>query len=555
MHRREALKTVALAAAATRLSAAATPPRLPQALVDAHDKGVDDVIAKQELTPGHRHRGNIRSADSLFWGGTPGGIISTLSTAYLLPQSRHYRKPLVFERIQLAAECFARIQTPDGNWVLPITNFNSPPDTSFIIQGMGQTLLNARQYGFPELEPLVMPAVKKAGEALVRGGVHTPNHRWVVCSALALLHQLYPNPRYLKRIDQWLAESVDIDADGQYTERSSIGYNGICNRALTICAHSLNRPELLNPVRQNLQAMLYLIHADGEVVTEISRRQDLNQRGTMFNSWLGIAYLAWKDRDGQMAALARSVEAQGAGVAAYLNYPQLLGSELPASKPLPDNYEKLMPITGIARVRRGKMSASILRGRDRFFTFRYGSAVVTAVRFSSAFFGKGQFLGETMEKKGNAYVLTQRLRAGYYQPFDPPRVVTTETYDDTREERRQTEVCELESVAELSETPKGFRLRIRAKGTDEVPLTVEINLREGGTITGADKHPAFADSWVLRQGHATYSLGQDKIRIGPGSALHTYLEVRGALPKLAGPCLFITAITPVDQVIDFERLS
>jgi hypothetical protein len=214
-----------------------------------------------------------------------------------------------------------------------------------------------------------------------------------------------------------------------------------------------------------------------------------------------------------------------------------------------------MPITGIARVRRGKLSVSILRGRDRFFTFRYGSAVVTAVRFSSAFFGKGQFVAETMEKKNGAYVLTQRLKAGYYQPFDPPRQVTTETYDDTREERRQTEVCHLESVAELTETPKGFRLRLRATGTDEIPLTVEINLREGGVLTGAEKHPTFADSWVLRQGHATYSLGQDKIRIGPGSAPHTYLEVRGALPKLSGPCLFLTAITPVDQVIELERLS
>jgi hypothetical protein len=554
MHRREALKTVAIAAATTRLSAA-TPPRLPQAKVDAHDKGVDDVIAQQELTPGHRHRGNIRSSDSLFWGGTPGGILNTLSTAYLLPQSRHYRKPLVWERIQLAAECFGRIQTPDGNWNLPITNFNSPPDTSFILQGMGQTLLNARQYGLPELEPLVLAAVKKGGEALIRGGMHTPNHRWVACSALALLYELYQDPRYLKRIDQWLAESIDIDAEGQYTERSSIGYNGICNRALTICAHSLKRPELLNPVRQNLQAMLYLLHSDGEVVTEISRRQDLNQRGTMFNSWLGIAYLAWKDRDGQMAALARSVEAQGAGLSAYLSYPQLLDRELPPSKPLPDNYEKIMPITGIARVRRGKMSVSILRGRDRFFTFRNGSAVVTAVRFSSAFFGKGQFVPATMDKKGNAFVLTQHLKAGYYQPFDPPRHVTTETYDDTREERRQTEVCHLEYAAELTETPKGFRLRIRATGTDEIPLTVEINLREGGTLTGVEKHPTFADSWVLRQGHATYSLGQDKIRIGPGSAPHTYLEVRGALPKLAGPCLFVTAMTPVDQVIEFERLS
>jgi hypothetical protein len=554
MQRRQALKTVALAAATTRLSSAVEPPRLPQAMIDAHDQAVDHLIAHQHLTPGHRHRGNVRSGDSLFWGATPGGILSTLSTAYVLPTSRYYRKPLVLERIQLAAECFARIQTPDGNWNLPTTNYNSAPDTSFILQGMGLTLLNARQYGFPELEPLVLSAVKKGGEALLRGGVHTPNHRWVVCSALALLHELYPDPRYLRRIEQWLAESIDIDAEGQYTERSSVSYNGICNRALTLCAHFLRRPALLHPVRRNLQAMLYLLHPDGEVVTEISRRQDLNQRGNLYNSWLGIAYLAAQDRDGQMANLARSVQAQGAGVAAFLSFPHLLDTALPPSQALPESFEKIMPVTGLVRVRRGKLSVSILRGRDHFFTFRYGNAVVNTVRFASAFFGKGQFAGDTLEKRGGAFVLTQRLTAGYYQPFDPPRRVTTETYDDTRSQRRQTEVCHLTSSVELTETPTGFRLRLRVTGTDEVPLAVEINLRAGGSLTGAEKHPQFADAWVLREGYATYSLGGDRIRIGPGTAPHTYLEVRGARPRLAGPSLFLTAITPVDQVIAFEAL-
>ncbi len=554
MQRRKVLKTVALAAATPALSLPAAPPRLPQAMIDAHDQAVDHLIAGQELTPGHRHRGNVRSGDSLFWGATPGGILSTLSTAYVLPTSRHYRRPLVLERIQLAAECFARIQTPDGNWNLPTTNYNSAPDTSFILQGMGLTLLNARQYGFPELEPLVLAAVKKGGEALLRGGVHTPNHRWVVCSALALLHELYPDPRYLRRIEQWLAESIDIDADGQYTERSSVSYNGICNRALTLCAHFLRRPALLDPVRRNLQAMLYLLHPDGEVVTEISRRQDLNQRGNLYNSWLGLAYLAAQDRDGRMANLARSVQAQGAGVAAFLSFPHLLDTALPPSRPLPEDFEKVLPVTGLVRFRRGKLSVSILRGRDHFFTFRYGNAVINAVRFASAFFGKGQFTGETLEKQGDAWVLTQRLSAGYYQPFDPPRRVTTETYDETRSQRRQTEVCQLQSTVTLTETPNGFRLRLRVSGTEEVPLTVEINLRAGGSLSGAEKHPEFAEAWVLREGYATYTLGGDRIRIGPGTAPHTYLQVRGARPLLAGPSLFLTAITPVDQVIEFAGL-
>jgi hypothetical protein len=46
----------------------------------------------------------------------------------------------------------------------------------------------------------------------------------------------------------------------------------------------------------------------------------------------------------------------------------------------------------------------------------------------------------------------------------------------------------------------------------------------------------------------------DRIRIGPGTAPHTYLQVRGARPLLAGPSLFLTGITPVDQVIEFAGL-
>ena len=61
-----------------------------------------------------------------------------------------------------------------------------------------------------------------------------------------------------------------------------------------------------------------------------------------------------------------------------------------------------------------------------------------------------------------------------------------------------------------------------------------------------------ADAYLLESGSATYTMGKDILRIGPGTAAHRYVEIRGAMKKLAGPSLFITAVTPMDQVVEIS---
>jgi hypothetical protein len=317
-------------------------------------------------------------------------------------------------------------------------------------------------------------------------------------------------------------------------------------------APKLKRPQLLDAPKRNLESMMYLLHPGYEVVTEISRRQDVNQRGDMGSYWFTLAYLAHHANDRRCGAIAEHFAPTRASLSALMEYPELANGS-PTTAPPPEDYRRAFPHNGLVRVRRGPMSATILAGgRSRFFTFRNGDAVINAVRFASAFFGKGQFASESLESEVAAIQLKQELQGQYYQPLDPVHPVDADDWRRTIPERKRTEICRLQQSATLTETPNGFRLRVQSAGTHDVPLAIEINFREGGKLEGVAPVNQSPDSWLLSSGHATYRMGSDVIRFGPGFAEHSYVQVRGAEPKLPGPSAYITGITPFDRTIEFE---
>lgn len=509
-------------------------------------------MAAQVIDASSRWRGATADAYGLYGHGAVGGTLAVMGTAYLYPSSRHHGRAEVFARMRLAVDFLQRNMSADGNILLPVTNFNSPPDTAFMVAGIAPLLLQAQQVKSREVQALMEPLLERCGRGLVKGGMHTPNHRWVACSALAQLHEVMPRPEYVRRAEQWLAEGIDIDGDGQFTERSTSVYDPIVDRALVVAADKLRKPELLDPVRRNLESLLYLLHPNGEVVTEISRRQDAYQRGRMLSYWFPLQYMAVHDKNGMYATLAAQAAPQAMGLAVLLEYPELLTPVVP--KPCPDNYEKHFKELGIARIRRGATSATlVLGGRSRFLTLRRGEAVVTAVRFASAFFGKGQFIPAKTEKSGPAYVFTQQLSAGYYQPLDPPRKIAAGEFDATRHERKVTELCTLRQWAIVTEESDGFSVRIQASGTNDVPLAIEIAFAAEGTLEGCEPVHADAGAFLMQDEMGSFRAGGDVIRFGPKLRQHSYLAMRGAEARIPGQqCVYLTALTPVDHTLRFR---
>lgn len=538
------------------LQSAVTIPDLEATAVRRHDQGVENLLKIQITDPNHPHRGAWPDAFGLYYNASSAASSDTFTAAFLHPKSKFYKNPLMLERMKLGIQYAVSKMSPDGNVFLPITNFNSPPDTAFAVWGAGNAASLAKKHGANEILAILQPFLANAKRGLLNGGVHTPNHRWVVCSAMSLLHEVDPDPRFLKRIDQWLAESIDIDEDGQYDERSIIGYNVIVDRSLVILAEKLKRPEFLDPLRKNLDAAFYLMHPGDEMVTEISHRQDRNTRGNIGVYWFPMHYMAVRDKNPHYAWVARKYAPTHAALSMLMQYPMLL-QPLPDAVPPPEDYSKEFHALELTRIRHKHISATImLRDDSRFFMLRSGDAVMGALRFASAFFGKAQFIPRAWSKSGKSYVLRQELSGPYFQPLNPPHRVRAGEWTAMRPERQRTEVCHLEQIATITETDSGFRVRIQAHGTNEVPVAVEISARDKDQLQTAGLHaaPQAPDAWLLGNNTGSIRAGGHEIRFGPGMEQHQYTQVRGAEPMLPGSSVYITGFTPFDHVIEFQCL-
>jgi len=521
-------------------------------VVRQHDEAISRLLEMQIADAASRYRGGYPDEFGLHEPGAGSACLLTFLAGWLCPQSRYSGRSEMVERMRLAAGYLDRCQNEHGNVSLLTTNFNSPPDTAFVTHGVATAAHLAKMHDKPEIFALMAPWLKRAGAALAVGGVHTPNHRWVVCYALAGINEVLPEERYVRRIDQWLDEGIDIDEDGQYNERSTTVYNPITDISLTVLAHKLMRPELLEPVRRNLDSMLYLIHPGGEVVTEISRRQDQYGRGDMSRYWFPLRYLAVKDGDGRFAALLRQLEPGAASLPMLMEYPEIRGA-LPAAAVLPDDFVREFKASRVTRIRRGRMSATILQnGNSRFFTARQRAAVIEAVRFASAFFGKGQFAPTSFEKRAGGWRMSQALEGPYYQPLDPPRKVGADDWGRVRTMRGKSDVCEMRYEAVVRERKGGFSIALSADGTEGVPVAVEICLRAGGRLEGCMPAPRVEDAWLLKEGFARYRVGDDAIRFGPGLGAHGYTQVRGAEPKLPGTNVYLCAYTPLRHMLEID---
>ncbi len=523
-------------------------------------------------------------------------VLKMAAVAYTDPASRYHHDADVLAFITRLATNLRRLQHDDGSLdaEFAMGNPQSPPDTAFALRHLaqGQTLLLRDTASHPATAPtreLLASLLQRGAQLLRVGGVHTPNHRWVICGALAHLQSLNPSPANVARIDGWLGEGIDQDADGQFSERSTI-YSYVTDEGLLDLAILLNRPALLEPIRRNLELLLDLADADGELETVASRRQDQQGREPrrLYHYYIPLRHLALALNHGRFAAAVRAIEARDLTrltdqLAELRQFPDLT-RPLPPATPEPATLTRVVPLSGLARLRRGPVSATIFGGSDwpavrdissglatnpTFFRFRKGAAVLDSVRLSPAFFNLGFFRSEglTVSPDGRTFTLRQTQHAAYYQPLPADRRNPNGDYpltDDGRfyskmdfphRPRDEKALTTRITVRELPPpaAPGAFELIFEVTDTPGIAVTLELGFRPGGTLTGAEPrtNAAEPDTFFLKTGTARYTVGSDTIEVGPGSFASARVSMtgedyswRGGQLRTEGPKVYLTGVTP-----------
>lgn len=515
--------------------------------------------------------------------------LANLAAAFTEPSSRYYQQKEIISAMHKIATFLVKSQNEDGT--LDIGNLASPPDTAFILEPLCSAAIILKKVANPALDSvknLLKTFVLKAGEGLRLGGIHTPNHRWVVSAALARIYELFPDKKYATRIDQWLSEGVFMDKDGHYLERSQI-YAEVSDRALITVARIMNKPQLFAFVRKNLNMTYFYLEPNGDLVCNDSRRQDQFISFNILDFYHDYRYMAMLDKNAEFAAITQFIErVKGFDERVlrdllffFLEEP-IYAQALPTPKEPSQTFEKFFESSNLVRFRKNDTTATIFGGVDfpliigsgrstspNFFTFRKGDAILKYLRFSTDFFSTGYFRSHGIKKVGNKYVLNQKIEAPYYQPLPEQYKRKDANYKhsistDGRfwnkmdfEHRPQSNIKAIDTSIEIEEKNGKQELKFSVKGTAGVHVTIEFCFNEGGVLTGTKSIEGSTENFTVENGYGTYQAGKDSISFGPGIFQHAklksldgemYTSHYGTL-RTSGQHVYFTGLTPFEHTI------
>ncbi len=472
--------------------------------------------------------------------------LTMLGFAYAHPLSRYHADDRVFTVLAAQCEYAHRDLSPEGLTSLKSTNWHSPPDTAFAVDTLVPLLMSCRRHldapCAAAIDKLLSPLVQTMARGIIGRGFHTPNHRWVITGALSMAGQLFPDLDADAYVDQLLGEGVDIDADGQYSERSTGIYNAVSNRGLINTAIYRDRPDLFEPVRANLGMMADMFHHDASVVTLFSARQDRGQRVVPMS--LAVSYLLMGLRDGNNEWLAYAdqlfAHSTHDRTSALLLHPFLIDPEAAERPPIhartKHRYTTLFPAAGVWRHRDSELSVTAGVGQPQFMSVKLGPVELASVKISLPYFG-ANFVPHGLEAiDGGIALIDDQCNREFEPSYRLPlgQAVPLDRLGERHATRDRWPLPPVQMRVEVSRVEDGFDLRLRVTGG--VPGLIgqfECAFVDDGvweTPCGATQAEADRTALLFAEWGAFHREGW-AISVGPGSCAHQMWHMRNSQPE------------------------
>ena len=463
--------------------------------------------------------------------------IADIGAVYLNAESKYYHDETLLASMLAGLDYVRRQQHENGLFDYITCNFSSAPDTAFcigIILPLVQYLKRKEELapGEAALLSKMDPIVHDGGRGLLEGGFHTPNHRWAIASLLAACGKLYEEPDLTRGAEIYLNEGIDCNEDGEYSEKSAGNYNGVNNEAMMLLAAALEDDAFEQHVLRNLKMMLTYWEPDESVFTANSTRFDKDRLVYPDGYYWCYLYLGAKYNVPEYLAMANHIFeiVKEKNLLApnflihYMLNPHLIDCESGQSA-TPTEYHAYYADSGIARVRRGRYTYTVMRDKSNFLYVHNGH-IKLAVKIGGSFCEHRAFKAQTMEMDDQgSFHLHQTMRGWYYLPFEE-KPATSDWWKMDNASRKKKLGPDMDIDVSIRETDEGIDVEIRTSGVEGAPWRVELAF--SGIDRISNEHftmPVHGDEvLVLKDSDFTVSNAVSSMTVGPAFGFHHFTD-------------------------------